>query len=141
MEFNEDQQAHIDQLLSTAKMEWETSILSPIITERDELLQYKPQQETEHEKEIKKLKAELMHQKVVATLKEADLEDFSEFLQLENEEELQNTITKLSTVLDARKINSSFEPDNKRTTSTYDNAASKKDAVGMIGAKFSKLFQ
>ncbi|MNH46220.1 hypothetical protein D3C79_1089030 [compost metagenome] len=49
---------------------------------------------------------------------------------------MQNKIDKFTKLLDARKLNNTYEPDNKRPTTAYDSARSKGDTVGMIKALF-----
>lgn len=141
MELTPEQQAHVDQLIANAKNEWETNVLAPVVAERDGLLQYKPKQKTDEQKEIARLKAELNHQKIVSQLKSANLDDFIDLVNFsEDEIETQRQIDKLNNLLEQRKLNNSYEPDNKRPTTAYDQSAAKGDTVGMLQSKLSKLF-
>lgn len=141
MEFNEEQQQHIDQLIADKKATWEAEQLAPVIAERDNLLQYAPKEETEQEKTIKQLQAELKHQKLVSSLEKANLSDFIDFLGVQEEEEIQEKIEKLNAVLEARKLsNNNYIPDQHKQTNPYEQAAKNNDVVGMIGAKINKLF-
>ncbi|MBA9084586.1 hypothetical protein FHR92_001043 [Fontibacillus solani] len=141
MELTPEQQAHVEELIADAKSEWETSVLSPLTAERDELLQYKPKQETDEQKEIARLKAELNHQKLVSKLKESNLDDFIDLVNFNDDEtEAQKKIEKLNSLLEQRKLNNLYEPDNKRPTTAYDQSAAKGDTVGMLQSKLSKLF-
>jgi hypothetical protein len=134
-------QEQVDQILAEAKQKWEQEILKPVIQERDELMQYKPQELTDEQKQIKKLQAELLQAKTLATLQQAGLEDFIEFLSVENEKELKVKIEKLSKVLEDRKLNNAYVPQDHKPTDAYSNAEKNNDVVGMIGAKLEKLFQ
>lgn len=133
-------QEQLDQAIAEAKKKWEQEILQPVIKERDELLKYKPKEKTPEQQEIEKLKAELMQQKVLNALKEAELEDFVEFLNIETEEELKIKIDKLSKILDDRKLKNSYKPEDHRQMDAYEQAAKNNDVTGMIHAKLSKLF-
>ncbi|MDN4070859.1 hypothetical protein QYF50_23420 [Paenibacillus vini] len=140
MEFTEEQQQYIDGLIANQKATWEAEYLVPAIAERDELLQYAPKQKTDEQKEIEQLKAQLQHQKLVSSLEKANLSDFVDFLDVQEDEEVQAKIEKLNAVLEARKLSNNYVPDNHKQTNAYDQAASKNDVTGMIGAKLSKLF-
>jgi len=136
--FTEDQ---VNQMLAEAKQKWETEILNPIKAEVEQLRQYKPKNETDAEKEIKRLKAELLQQKVVSSLQQMGAEDFAEFVSVSDESELQAKVAKLQEVLKKRSIDSSFKPDNHRQTDAYTAAEAKGDVIGMIESKLSKLYK
>lgn len=136
MQLTPEQQAHVDQLISNAKLEWETSILDPIKTERDSLLKYKPVELTDEQKEIARLKAELNHQKIVSQLKVANLDDFIDLVNFEDDKELPKQIEKLNAVLQARKLDNSFVPDQHRQTSKYEQARKQGNTVEMIKVLF-----
>lgn len=138
--FTEEQQQQINQLIADQKAIWEVEQLAPVIKERDELLQYKPKEETDEQKEIAQLKAQLQHQQLVSNLEKAGLIDFMDFVSVGDGEEIQEKIEKLNTVLEARKLSNNYVPDNHKQTSKYEQAASKNDTVSMINAKLSKLF-
>lgn len=65
MEFTTEQQAFIDQMLTDSKSTWETEILAPVTTERDELLQFKPVEKSEAEKVLEQREQELLKKKLV----------------------------------------------------------------------------
>ncbi|GIP52202.1 hypothetical protein [Paenibacillus vini] len=138
--FTEEQQQHIDQLIADKKATWEAEQLAPVIAERDELLQYAPKQKTNEQKEIEQLKAQLQHQKLVSSLEKANLSDFVDFLDVQDDGEVQAKIEKLNAVLEARKLSNNYVPDNHKQTSKYEQAAQKGDTVGMLQAKLNKLF-
>ncbi|WP_438497433.1 hypothetical protein [Paenibacillus sp. IHBB 3054] len=140
MEFTPEQQAHIDQMLADMKTTWETEVLTPLTTERDELLQFKPVDKTDAEKALEQREQELFKKEIGIELKANKLDDFAEFLNVSNADELKAKITQLSKILDARKINNGYVPDTHKQTTAYDQAAANNDVNGMIGAKLAKLF-
>lgn len=133
-------QEQVNQAIEEAKQQWEQDVLQPITQERDELMQYKPQELTDEQKQIQQLQADLLQQKVISSLKDANLEDFIDFLNVENEEELQAKVNKLSKVLDDRKLNNSYVPSDHKQTDAYSQAEQSNNVQGMISAKLSKLF-
>ncbi|KOP64104.1 hypothetical protein AMS62_01735 [Bacillus sp. FJAT-18019] len=140
MEFTAEQQAHIDQMLSDSKATWETEILQPVMTERNDLLQFKPVEKSDAEKALEQREQELFKKELSIELKANGLEDFADFINVEKVDELKSKIELLNKILEARKVNSSYVPDDHKQTTAYDQAASKNDVTGMINAKLSKLF-
>lgn len=69
MEFTPEQQAHIDQMLADTKTTWETEVLTPLTTERDELLQFKPADKTDAEKALEQREQELFKKEIGIELK------------------------------------------------------------------------
>jgi len=133
--FSQDQ---VNQMIEEAKIQWIEQELNPVIAERDELLKFKPIELSEEQKQIQQLKAELLQAKVVSALKDADLEDFAELINVSNEEELQSKIKKLTKILENRKIKNAYVPQDHIQTDMYSRAKSKGDTLGMIKAIFSK---
>ncbi|KAA1191128.1 hypothetical protein [Paenibacillus sp. B2(2019)] len=140
MEFTPEQQAHIDQMLADTKTTWETEVLTPLTTERDELLAFKPVTKSDAEKALEQREADLFKKEVGIELKANKLDDFAEFLNVSNADELKVKVTQLTKILEARKLNNGYVPDNHKQTTAYDQAAAKNDVNGMIGAKLAKLF-
>ncbi|GIQ67151.1 hypothetical protein PACILC2_57190 [Paenibacillus cisolokensis] len=134
-------QEQINQMLAEAKQQWIEQELNPIVTERDELLKLRPKEKTEAEKEIERLKAELLQQKLVSSLRQMGAEDFADFISVSDESELQAKVAKLQEALKKRSIDSSFKPDNHRQTDAYSQAESKGDVIGMIESKLQKLYK
>lgn len=141
MEFTPEQQAHIDQLVADSKTSWETEVLNPLTTERDELLQFKPVAKTDAEKALEQREKDLFTKEVGIELKANQMDDFAEFFNVSNAEELNVKITALKKILDTRKINGAYKPEDHKQQSAYDVAAAKNDVTGMVSAKLSKLFQ
>ncbi len=140
MEFTPEQQAHIDQMLADTKTTWETEFLTPLTTERDGLLQFKPVDKSDAEKALEQREADLFKKEVGLELKANKMDDFAEFLNVSNADELKVKVTQLNKILEARKINNSYVPEDHKQTTAYDQAAAKNDVNGMIGAKLAKLF-
>ncbi|QOS80169.1 hypothetical protein JNUCC31_04305 [Paenibacillus sp. JNUCC31] len=140
MEFTEEQQAHIDQMLADSKSTWETEVLTPLMTERNDLLQFKQVEKSDSEKALEQREQELFMKELAIELKVSGLEDFADFFNVANLDELKPKIEALTTILEARKVTNAYVPNEHKQTSTYDQAAAKNDVTGMIGAKLSKLF-
>ncbi|AKG35260.1 hypothetical protein [Paenibacillus durus] len=132
MEFTEEQQAYIDQLKTT----WETEVLAPITAERDELLQFKPAEKSDAEKALEQREAELFKKEIDIELKANNLNDFSDLLNVSNTEELKTKVTQLTKILDARKLNNSFQPKGHKQTDKYSQAKAQGDTRNMIKSIF-----
>lgn len=132
MDFTPEQQAHIDSLIQAEQIK---------ITELESQIEgLKPKELTDEQKEIQQLKADLLQQHVVSQLKSLDLEDFMEFITVDDKEELQPKLDKLNEIISNRKLNNSYVPEGHKKQTAYDKAEQAKDTVGMIGSKLSKLF-
>jgi carbonic anhydrase len=133
----------VDQLLKEARQKWETEDLQPLKAEIEQLKQSKPEQqkiEDDKDLEIKELKAQLLHQKVINTLTKEQLEDFAEFINISDEKELAVKVEKLKKILNDRKLNNSFRPSDHRPTDEYHQAEKTGDVQGMIYAKIQRIF-
>lgn len=131
----------VDEMVENAKKEWVEKELNPILKERDELLKFKPKQKTEEEKQLEEKQKELFEKEVYLTLKEHELTDFMEFLNVQTMDELNAKIEKLKKVLDNRKVNNAYVPTDHQKASKYAQYAHEKNTLGMIGEKLAKLFQ
>jgi flagellar biosynthesis component FlhA len=131
-------QEQLDQAIAKAKQKWEQEMLEPLKNELQELRKYKPKEKTKEQQEIERLKAELLHQKVVNALQQADLSDFADLVSVQTEEELEEKINKLKKIVESRKLNNSYIPQGHKQTDAYSHAKSNGDTVGMIKAIFSK---
>lgn len=133
MEFTQEQQEHINQLLQQEKQKFEQEVLKPV---QEELAKYKPKEPTEAEKEVERLKAELLQQKVISAFRQAGAEEFVELISVSDEKELEGKVNKLQEVLKKKTIDSSYKPDNHKHQSVFDVAKSKGDTQTMIKALF-----
>lgn len=140
MDWTAEQQASIDQMIADAKATWETEVLAPITTERDSLLQFKPVEKSDAEKAIEQRELELFKKEVGLELKSNQLEDFADLINVSTADELKSTIEAVKKILDNRKLNGSYVPNDHKQTNAYDQAAAKNDVNGMISAKLNKLF-
>lgn len=140
MEFTTEQQAHIDQLLSDSKSTWETDVLTPIQSERDELLTFKPVTKSDGEIALEQREADLFKKEIGLELKTNNMDDFAEFLNVASADELKIKVAQLNKILEARKINNAYVPESHKQTTAYDQAVANNDVNGMIGAKLAKLF-
>jgi len=140
MEFTQEQKEYIDNLLKEEKQKWINEELTPI---QKELEQYKPKQKTEQEIAIEAKEKELFNKEVQLFLKENGLEDFVEFLNVSTMDELKIKVDKLKKVLEERKIDNSFIPQqhSKSSKTEYEKYAKEGNTLGMISHKLSKLFQ
>lgn len=137
MEISEELQQHIDSLLSEQKLGYETQIE----TLKGELDKLTPKELTEQEKEIKRLKKELLQQQVTSMLKDNHLSDFSDFIQVESIDDLNNKLDKLKKIVSDRKLSNNFIPQDHKSTDTYEHAERVGDVSTMIQSKLSKLFK
>ena len=137
MEFTPEQQEYINNQIAEEKSKWETEILTPIQTELEGL---KPTPKTDKEKEIEEKEKELWAKEKSLYIKEKGLSDFADFINGESLEDLDKSIEKLNTILEAKKLNNSYIPQDHKTTDAYSIAEKNKNVEGMIGSKLSKLF-
>lgn len=138
--FSIEQQSKIDGMLEDAKKQWENEFLNPVISERDNLIKFKPVEKSDIELQLELREKELFQKEINYTLKESELEDFSEFFHVHSVEELQQKITNLSTILNERQIKNSYVPENHKSQSQYEQAQSKGNVQDMISAKLGKVF-
>ncbi|MFT8321685.1 MAG: hypothetical protein ABF649_12325 [Bacillus sp. (in: firmicutes)] len=133
-------QEQLNEALETAKNDWKEKELNPIVSERDELLQYKPKEVSDTEKALATKQEELWNKEVSLSLKEHGLESFASIVKVSNEEELTGVITTLNTFVNDLKVSIGYVPSEHNKQTEYSAAESKKDTKGMIASKFSKLF-
>ena len=133
-------QEQLNEQLATAKTQWETEVLNPIIQERDGLLQFKPKDLTDEEKAMETKQQELFQKEVSLELKSAGLDKFTEFFKVEKIEDLQPQIEKFQGLLNEIKVSMGYVPADHTKQDAYSVAEQKKDVSGMLSAKFSKLF-
>ncbi|MFI2857554.1 hypothetical protein ACH6EH_10445 [Paenibacillus sp. JSM ZJ436] len=133
-------QEQVNELVTAEKAKWETEILAPMMTERNDLLQFKPVEKTDAEKAIEQREQELFQKELSIELKASGFEDFADLLSVSSVDELKTKIDTLKGILETRKVNTSYVPGEHKQTSAYEKAASNNDVVGMIGAKLGKMF-
>lgn len=133
-------QEQLNEALETAKNDWKEQELNPIVAERDDLLQYKPVEQSDAEKALVAKQDELWNKEVSLSLKEHGLESFASIVKVSNEEELTGVIETLNTFVKELKVSMGYVPNDHNKQSEYSAFESKKDTKGMIASKFSKLF-
>lgn len=98
-------------------------------------------QEAEKQKEIAAKQQELFQKQVQLTLRENGLEKFADIVQVSNEDELNDVVKKLTTIVNEIKIETGYVPSDHAKTDEYSKYEKEKNAAGMIAVKLSKLFQ
>ncbi|KQL55471.1 hypothetical protein AN964_11510 [Heyndrickxia shackletonii] len=137
MSFTQEQ---LDEAIQNAKNEWVEKELNPIITERDELLQFKPKDLSDEEKALQTKQQELFDKEIQFELKSAGLEQFAGVVKVTNTDELTTVIESLTGIVNDIKVSLGYIPDNHKQQNEYDTFAQKNDTKGMIATKLSKLF-
>ncbi|MFE4525067.1 hypothetical protein ACFRCQ_23670 [Cytobacillus firmus] len=133
-------QEQLDEAIANAKNEWVEQELNPIVSERDELLQFKPKDLSDEEKAMQTKQQELFQKEVSLELKSAGLEKFAEFFNVQKIEDLQPQIEKFQGLLNEIKVEMGYVPADHKKQNEYDVFATKGDTKGMIATKLSKLF-
>ena len=136
MDFTQEQQEHIDNLLSQEKEKWITEELNPLQQQVEELEKFKPVEKTDKEIEFETKEKELFEKEKALILKENDLQQFADFFVANDIEELNNKITNFKEILNDLKIDNSYKPTDHKQTDKYSVAKENKDALGMIKALF-----
>ena len=137
MEITPEIQALIDAQITEAKTKWVTEELTPLKTE---LATLKPATKTDKEIALEAKEAELWDKEKSLHIKEKGLSDFADFFSGNTIEDLDKSIEKFNAILEAKKLNNSYQPEGHKQTNAYAQAEKNKDTQGMIGSKLSKLF-
>ncbi|MFJ8263317.1 hypothetical protein ACIQ4I_15410 [Rummeliibacillus sp. NPDC094406] len=138
----------VEQIETTEQVEQEVSETvskadyDALKIELEELRGKLPQEQSETQKELQKLRKESFASSVKWELKD---NGFGQFVPLfinkvQNEDELSNVIDTLKEIYKQDKMNNSYVPSGASSTTQYEEAQAKKDVGSMISAKFSKLF-
>jgi len=133
-------QEQVDEAISNAKTEWTEQELTPLVTERDDLLQYKPVDKTEAETAFEEKQRAQFEREVGLTLKEQGLSEFADVINVDNEEDLAQVMKSLTKIKSQLKIDSSYVPENHKAEDEYSKYQKDKNTVGMIGSKIGKMF-
>ena len=137
MEITPEIQEIIDAQITEAKTKWVAEELTPLQTE---LTGLKPVPKTDKEVELETKEAELWDKEKSLHIKEKGLSDFADFFSGNTIEDLDKSIEKFNTIMEAKKLNNSYIPDGHKTTNAFAEAEKNKDTQGMITSKLSKLF-
>lgn len=143
MEFTQEQETHIENLIKQEKEKWTNDELTPITTKvtelEQELKKYESTQKTEQELKIETKLQELWSKEKSLVLKEHGLDKFNDFINADNVESLQKNIDAFKNVMKELDINNSFIPEQHRKSNKteYEKARGKNDTVSMIKALFT----
>ncbi|ALX47855.1 hypothetical protein [Lentibacillus amyloliquefaciens] len=131
----------VQEAIQNAKAEWQEQELNPIVAERDDLMQYKPHEPTDAEKEFQQKQTDLFNKQVDFELKQAGLADFKEVVKINDEEELSETVKSLGKVVNKIKVDSGYVPENHARDDEYSKFEKDGNTQGMIGTKLANLFK
>lgn len=104
------------------------------LEERVQTLQSEKEVKSEQAKKLSEKEKELFQKEVKLTLKEYGLFEFEEIIKVDDSDELQEVVKKLSKIMADKKIENSFKPNGHKQQDAYSVAKSKGDNVGMIKA-------
>lgn len=138
--FSNEQQAHIDALIQQTKTEWESEFLTPLVAERDELKSKVPVEKSESERQFEEREAILTQKEIKLAFQEAGYNDFADLIKVDSVESVQEVVKTITNILNARKVDASYQPEDHKSQTAYENASSKSDVLGMIGSKLQQAF-
>lgn len=138
LDFTQEQQDFVTEMITNEKTKWVNDELKPI---QDELLKYKPVEKTEAELTLEKREQGLRDKEHDLILKEEGLSDFAAFINAKDEQELKTKIQDFKKILESRKIDGSYKPEEHRKIDAYNQAEKNKDVEGMLHAKLSRFFK
>lgn len=129
-------QEQLQEEITKAKNEWIEKELNPIVTERDELLQFKPKDLTDDEKALAAKEQELFTKEVELELKLAGLEHFASIVKVSNTDELKEVIQSLTKIVNDIKVSTGYVPNDHKQVTAYDQAKQQGNTKGMIKSLF-----
>ncbi|HZK44105.1 MAG TPA: hypothetical protein VFC73_07425 [Syntrophomonadaceae bacterium] len=139
MEFTEEQQSYINQLINDEKNKWIKEELEPIQLQITELEKHKPKEKSDAEIALEQKELELWNKEKNLILKENNLHEFVDFFNVNDSKQLDEQINLLNKILDTRKLNNNYIPNNNvNKTDSYSQAKKNNDTLGMVKALFSK---
>lgn len=139
--FIPEQQAHIDTLFETKKNEWAEEFLNPVVSERDELKGKVTLEPSEQEKQLAEREAALTQKEIKIAFSEAGYADFADLVKVDSVDSVQEVVKAISNILNARKVDASYQPEGHKSQTPYENASSKSDVLGIIGSKSQQAFK
>jgi hypothetical protein len=111
-----------------------------LVAERDELIQYKPKEKSEDELALETKQKELWDKEKSLELKSVKLEQFADFFNAQNSEDLKAQIESFQSLIAEMKASMGYVPKDHLKDDEYSTLENKKDTKGMIQSKFAKLF-
>ncbi|SDC80546.1 hypothetical protein SAMN05421663_104161 [Terribacillus halophilus] len=134
-------QEQVNEAVQNAKQEWVEQEFNPIVTERDELLQYKPKDLTDDEKAIQQKQQDLFQKEINLELKENGLEQFTSIIKVEDTDQLKEVVKSLKQITNDIKIANGYIPKDHAADDEYTKFTKEKNTTGMIGSKLANLFK
>lgn len=112
-----------------------------LVAERDELIQYKPKEKSEDELALETKQNELWDKEKSLELKSVNLEQFADFFNAQNSDDLKAQIESFQSLLAEMKASMGYVPKDHLKTDPYTVAEQKKDVGGMLQSKLANLFK
>lgn len=112
-----------------------------LVAERDELIQYKPKEKSEDELAIETKQKELWDKEKSLELKSVELEQFADFFNAQNSEDLKVQIESFQSLIAEMKASMGYVPKDHLQQDSYTIAEQKKDVGGMLHSKLANLFK
>jgi len=138
--FTPEQQSTIDALIEQTKNNWEEEFLNPIVAERNELKTKIAPEPSEQEKALSKRETALTQKEIKIAFTEAGYADFADLIKVDSVDSVQEAVKAITNILNARKVNASYQPEDHKSQTPYESASSKSDVLGMIGSKLQQAF-
>lgn len=138
--FSPEQQSAIDALIEQTKNNWEAEFLTPVVSERDELKSKIVPEPNEQERQLAEREAALNQKEIRIAFQESGYSDFADLIKVDSVEGVGEVVKTITNILNARKVDASYQPDDHKSQTPYENASSKNDVLGMIGTKLQQAF-
>ncbi|QDH19815.1 hypothetical protein [Saccharibacillus brassicae] len=138
--FTPEQQSTIDALIEQTKNNWEEEFLNPVVAERDELKTKIISEPSEQEKALSEREITLAQKEIKIAFTEAGYADFADLIKVDSVEAVEETIQAITNILNPRKVDASYQPEDHKSQTPYESASSKSDVLGMIGSKLQQAF-
>jgi len=135
-EENQPQEQEQNQAETVSKADYDA-----IVSERDNLLQYKPHEVTEEEKIMQEKQENLWQKEIDLTLKDNDLEQFKDVIKVNDEDELKEVVKGLSQIVNDIKVSTGYVPKDHAVDDEYSKHEKDGNTQGMIATKLANLFK
>lgn len=112
-----------------------------IVTELEQVKGKLPKELSEDEKVIAAKQQELWQKEKQLELKAVQLDNFADFFNASNSEELTAQIKQFQLLLNELKVSMGYVPSDHKKTDEYSSFEKNKDTKGMIGNKLANLFK
>jgi len=99
----------------------------------------------ELQKQVAEQKEALRKDKISFAFEREGLKDFTEFIHIEDDSKLDETVAKIKSLIDGiknqAKLDAGYIPNNHASNDPYTKFEKEKDTKGMIGSKLASLFK